>query len=306
MKALEDHFNKIFDRVSLIVTFILIAIVVINLPFLLNVLAIILGYEEILPLELDYDYSFLAIILTCVTISITFSMIVPVFIARNMAKNELRIVASEIFNNEYKTDLDENLSLLRKSDADHSRMNAYFLQVLDKPTWSIGWICRASIRYSLCQAPITAMHRTIIEACEPILKSNFSQLFAKLRPLEHDEVAQAFEILDGENDEIPGNTLKRAVVDLIDYKLLPKTVRSEYTPPQSPEITKLCNSFVALFILLLSVNLSLDLDELFSEITEMSRIRDTNTLLDYLETIHKNTKSYRELVAQIESQVHAA
>ena len=93
------------------------------------------------------DASVNGLILSCVTLSITLSIVVPWM----MSKAQINAVAEEAVKKYYNKDFSQTIQKthdsLFKAYANDSRMIAYFLCQHNKPVWALGWVCKSSTTY---------------------------------------------------------------------------------------------------------------------------------------------------------------
>ena len=62
----------------------------------------------------------------CICFSI--SVVIPYFLSNQIIKKEIEKTVNDIFNSDYKIELNNAINALERGDADHSRMTALFLQ----------------------------------------------------------------------------------------------------------------------------------------------------------------------------------
>lgn len=116
-------------------------------------LASIILYVMIPIIDKDYeakvisDASVNGLILSCVTLSVTLSIVVPWM----MSKAQINAVAEETVKKYYDKDFSQTIQKthdsLFKAYANDSRMIAYFLCQHNKPVWALGWVCKSSTTY---------------------------------------------------------------------------------------------------------------------------------------------------------------
>ena len=169
-------------------------------------------------------------------------------------------------------DLNETLSELCRADADHSRMNAFFLKESEKPIWAIGWICRATKRYYKCCTGMELgkiSYTPISKSCRLILMDCIEKFTEKVKNGVTDFNEEGFlnNPNDGykkENDEDNIEVFKRTLKDFADYLLIlePKNAKKtenvnrvlwliEKIKPSEDEIKKM-NLFLQFLIRLLN------------------------------------------------------
>lgn len=87
------------------------------------------------------------LILSCVTLSISLSVVVPWMITRTQVRSIAEEAVKQHYDKDFKESLRKTHSKIFKEAANDSRMIAYQLCHDRKPVWALGWICKASCTY---------------------------------------------------------------------------------------------------------------------------------------------------------------
>ena len=120
----------------------LIAIIVyVLLPFICKRIDI-----EAIP-----DASVNGLVLSCITLSITFSVIVPWMMSKSQIHSVVEDSVKKYYDKDFKQTIQKTHDTLFRAYANDSRMIAYFLTKHNKPVWALGWVCKSSISYDNIQ-----------------------------------------------------------------------------------------------------------------------------------------------------------
>ena len=121
-----------------------------------------------------------------------------------------------------------NIQTIR-SDGDASRMVAYLLLTTDKPTWAIGWTCRAMKRYSECfkadkdSNVLSPSYVDLKNQCIPIVGlciRRFVEMVVDKKKTIASTKEVIIEIVNDDNHEKKKLVLIRAFKDLVDYRIM--------------------------------------------------------------------------------------
>lgn len=88
-----------------------------------------------------------SLILSCVTLSITMSVIVPWMMSKTRIYSVAEDAVKEYYDKDFSKSIKKTHNNIFKAYANDSRMIAYMLCQQDKPIWALGWICKSSCTY---------------------------------------------------------------------------------------------------------------------------------------------------------------
>lgn len=88
-----------------------------------------------------------SLILSCVTLSITMSVIVPWMISKTRIYSVAEEAVKEYYDKDFSKSIKKTHNNIFKAYANDSRMIAYMLCQQNKPIWALGWICKSSCTY---------------------------------------------------------------------------------------------------------------------------------------------------------------
>lgn len=159
------------------------------------------------------DASVNGLILSCVTLSITLSVVVPWM----MSKAQINAVAEETVKKYYDKDFSQTIQKthdsLFKAYANDSRMIAYFLCQHEKPVWALGWICKSSTTYDKVQGSNQKKtYKSLAISNVYVLIDCILQIYHKMES--HSSLEQ---ILSKDNDEKKNEIAIRTTRDLTKF-----------------------------------------------------------------------------------------
>lgn len=154
-----------------------------------------------------------ALILSCVTLSITLSIVVPWM----MSKTQIHTIAEDsvkkYYDRDFKQAIQKTHNTLFRAYANDSRMIAYFLCKEKKPIWALGWVCKSSISYD------NVHDSNQINTYSALAVSNiFVLINCVLIILEKFKSGLCFEdIINADNDEKKNEVATRTTRDLVKF-----------------------------------------------------------------------------------------
>lgn len=240
-------------------------ILILLLPVTSNISYIMLvreGNEAAKSVTKDFSMDYLTILLAAFGVCFALAGVIPYIISHFITKKEIDESVSKLFEGQYKSDLKKTLGSLKKADADHSRMNAFFLYSLEKPIWSIGWMGRSMISYLRCEQDYSnsqGLYDNIIEGCIRLIICDiklFSEKINKIKTLypavDFTEVLQI--VYNDDNCEDKNRVLKRTVADLIDYRIQNNNANKRFIIHEKNEEYNIISSFLRLSIKYLNLS----------------------------------------------------
>ncbi len=87
------------------------------------------------------------LILSCVTISITLSVLVPWMISKTQIYSIAEETVKKYYDKDFSKAIGKTHNTLFQAFANDSRMIAYLLCRHNKPFWALGWVCKSSTTY---------------------------------------------------------------------------------------------------------------------------------------------------------------
>lgn len=234
---------------------ILIVALIIVIGLLLSIIAMNLYYFSTIinktPIIIDRSLvDYVTIMLACVALCFSISVVIPYFLSNQIIKKEIEKTVNDIFNSDYKIELNNAINALERGDADHSRMTALFLQKHEMYIWSIGWICRSILRYLKCDdIPKQKMYNNIVKMCIPILIDNISMLVKNVQANKSggltETIIRRFNI---ENSEDKNSLIIRTLTDIIDYRLMSSKYSGKFKALENSEQKHIINLFITLVL----------------------------------------------------------
>lgn len=240
-------------------------ILILLLPLISNISYLILvreGNEAAKSVTKDFSMDYLTILLAAFGVCFALAGVIPYIISHFITKKEIDESVSKLFEGQYKSDLKKTLGSLKKADADHSRMNAFFLYSLGKPIWSIGWMGRSMISYLRCEQDYSnsqGLYNNIIEGCIQIVICDiklFSEKINNVKTLHptinFKEVLQI--VYNDDNFEDINRVLKRTVADLVDYRIENNNANKRFIIHEKNEEYNIISLFLRLSIKYLNLS----------------------------------------------------
>ena len=240
-------------------------VLILLLPLISNISYLILvreGNEAAKSVTKDFSIDYLTILLAAFGVCFALAGVIPYIISHFITKKEIDESVSKLFEGQYKSDLKKTLGSLKKADADHSRMNAYFLYSLEKPIWSIGWMGRSMISYLRCEQDYSnsqGLYNNIIEGCIQLIVYDIKLFSEKINNVKTLHPAINFKevlqiVYNDDNCEDSNRVLKRTVADLVDYRIENNNANKRFIIHEKNEEYNIISLFLRLSIKYLNLS----------------------------------------------------
>ncbi|MFI3264760.1 MAG: hypothetical protein SNG38_06160 [Rikenellaceae bacterium] len=257
-KNIDKDYEKARNcKMSIILIIIIVTLAAIFLSVIyidVNYYLVINSGKNICHGNSDMMANYILIMLACITLTFAVSALVPYFISKNSIKNEM----DNLFKEEYKIGLNNSINSLDETDAHHSRMMSVLLTYNEKYIWSIGWMCRAIIRYSRINKPQQTTtynkYKNISKICIPLIVDNIiavkNEINIAITNIDISKETEKFkEILtvqfNSDNTESDNTLIIRSLKDLIDCRIASS---DSFTLIETQSQTAIINAFITLVV----------------------------------------------------------
>lgn len=183
-----------------------------------------------------------SLVLSCITLSITFSIIVPWMMSKSQIHSVVEESVKKYYDKDFKQTIQKTHNTLFKAYANDSRMIAYFLTKHDKPVWALGWVCKSSISYdNIQEANQRKTYAALSVSNVFVLIECILGIFKKMA-----NGMSFIEVINEDNDEKMNEVAIRTTRDLVKFcstqELRDKDYASVFEDKKGKDIPETLNS----------------------------------------------------------------
>lgn len=219
-----------------------------------------------------------SLILSCVTLSITMSVVVPWMISKTHIYSVAEDAVKKYYDKDFSESIKKTHGKIFKAYANDSRMIAYMLCQQNKPIWALGWICKSSCTYMKVFDSIQSHTYAVLSTSNIfVLIECVLQINNKLN-----KGVDFKYVLNADNDEKIDNVAVRTTRDLIkfcsDIRLKDRDYKDVFRDTTGQDIPETLKESLELLLMCIVTYLNLNNREIdLEQVLELDNPDESNS-----------------------------